>query len=346
MDMKEVKFFAKRDMKGYCRVCTICDGIACAGEVPGMGGRGTGSSFHNNFNALKSLRVNMRLVHDVKNPVTSCKVLGLDLVLPVIAAPIGGVSANLTDESTEANYIKNLVAGCKEGGIIGSTGDGVDPVIHEGAFAAIDNAGGHGIPFIKPWEEAELNEKLEKAFATACPAIGMDIDAAGLTFLAGTGHPVSPKSADELKKIVALVQSKGKKFILKGVMTVEDALAAVDAGVDAIVVSNHGGRVLEHCPGTAEVLPAIAKAVKAKKSDVTVLVDGAVRTGLDILKMLALGADAVMIGRPFSPMTIGGGVKGVAQYVAELQKELEQAMILTGCATLQDAKTVEVLYTK
>ena len=78
-------------------------------------------------------------------------------------------------------------------------------------------------------------------------------------------------------------------------MTVNGAKKALEAGASGIVVSNHGGRVLDQCPATAEVLPAIADAVGGK---MTILVDGGIRTGMDVFKALALGADAVLIGRP------------------------------------------------
>jgi isopentenyl diphosphate isomerase/L-lactate dehydrogenase-like FMN-dependent dehydrogenase len=117
-------------------------------------------------------------------------------------------------------------------------------------------------------------------------------------------------------------------------MTPDDARRAVDAGAAGIVVSNHGGRVLDHTPGTAEALPAVAAAVKGQ---VAILVDGGVRTGGDVLKMLALGADAVMIGRPFCTAALGGLRDGVAKYLDQVRGELVQAMILTGCATVADA---------
>ena len=102
---------------------------------------------------------------------------------------------------------------------------------------------------------------------------------------------VGPKSIEEL---LELKSHLSVPFILKGIMNKKTALAAIEAGADAIVVSNHGGRVMDTMPGTAEVLPEIASAVAGR---VKYLVDGGIREGIDILKMLALGADAVMIGR-------------------------------------------------
>jgi isopentenyl diphosphate isomerase/L-lactate dehydrogenase-like FMN-dependent dehydrogenase len=142
------------------------------------------------------------------------------------------------------------------------------------------------------------------------------------------GRPVTPKTVDMLARII---QRACGKFILKGVMTVEDARLAVDAGADALVVSNHGGRVLEDTPATAEVLPDISAAVKGK---ITILADGGVRTGGDVLKLLALGADAVMIGRPFSVAAVGGLQKGVELYIDKIRTELEQAMVLTGVSSV------------
>ena len=93
------------------------------------------------------------------------------------------------------------------------------------------------------------------------------------------------------------------------------------------MVSNHGGRVLDSTPGTAEVLPEIAEAVGG---EMTILVDGGIRSGGDILKMLALGAHGVMIGRPFSIAAVGGLQQGVETYIDTLHTQLVQAMVLTG----------------
>ena len=326
--MKEIRKTARDLMTGFCRVCPVCNGKACAGEVPGMGGLGTGSAFMANVQALARHTFNMRLVHDITEPDTGTELLGMKLSMPVLAAPIGGVSFNMGGKRSEEEYIAAIIDGCKRGGLVGCTGDGVPPFIHEAAFAAITAAGGHGIPFIKPWEDAELYEKLNKAKATGATVIGMDIDAAGLITLRKMGRPVSPKPMEKLREIIART---GTRFIVKGVMTVEDAQLAKQAGAHAIVVSNHGGRVLDHTPGTADVLPGIAAEMKGK---LEIIVDGGIRTGADVLKMLALGADAVMIGRPFSIAAVGGLTDGVAAYIEALRTELMQAMVMTGTRSL------------
>ncbi len=325
--MKEIRDNARELMKGFCKVCPQCNGKACVGEVPGMGGLGTASSFHANMKALADRTFNMRLLHGVVEPDTSVELLGQKLALPVLAAPIGGVSFNMGGKIEESDYITAIIDGCRAKGTLGCTGDGVPDFIHESGFAAIAAAEGEGIPFIKPWEDEELYAKLAKAEKTGTKIVGMDIDAAGLITLRKMGRPVSPKTPEKLREII---ESTKMKFILKGVMTADEAKMAVDAGADGIVVSNHGGRVLDFAPGSADVLASIADAVKGQ---VAILADGGVRTGGDVLKLLALGADVVMIGRPFSVAAVGGLKEGVEAYIDTIRGELAQCMVLTGTAS-------------
>lgn len=329
--MKDIRSKARERMKGFCRVCPVCDGRACAGEVPGMGGLNTGSTFRNNVQALATVQLNMRLVHEVRALSTATNFLDIPLTMPVLAAPIGGISFNMGGAISEHDYARAILQGCRAQGVMGCVGDGVPPVIHEASFDGIKAEDGHGIPFIKPWEGAELDEKLEKAFACGCRVLGIDIDAAGLITLRKMGRPVTPFSQRELEGIIAKVHAHGLRFVLKGVVTPMDALRAHEAGADAIVVSNHGGRVLDHCPGTAAVLPAVAAAVKGR---LPIVVDGGVRDGVDVLKMLALGADVVGLGRPLAIAAMGGGAEGVSKMLDLLKGQLEQAMLLTGCATV------------
>ena len=135
---------------------------------------------------------------------------------------------------------------------------------------------------------------------------------------------------EELREIVACAEVP---FILKGIMTVRGAEKAAAAGVKAIVVSNHGGRVLDQCPATAEVLGEIADAVG---KDLTVLVDGGIRSGMDIFKALALGADGVLIGRPFVTAVYGAEAEGVAVYAEKLKAELKDTMAMCGVRSLSE----------
>lgn len=118
---------------------------------------------------------------------------------------------------------------------------------------------------------------------------------------------------------------------LKGIMSPDDALRAIDSGIDGIVVSNHGGRCLDTVPATIFVLPEIASAVNGR---IPILLDGGIRRGTDILKALALGAQAVLIGRPVLHALATAGAPGVAHLIQLLRGELEVAMALTGCPTL------------
>ncbi len=296
-----------------------------------MGGLGTGSSFRANIEALAAVRLNMRVIHGAVAPDTRTTLFGKTLQLPVLAAPIGGVSFNMGGEVTELDYVRAVLGGCREKGTLGCTGDGAPDFIHETGFSVIRELSGEGIPFIKPWEDAELFAKMEKAADAGAGVVGMDIDAAGLVTLSLMGRPVSPKTPEKLKEIIGRVPLQ---FILKGIMTPDEARLAVDVGAAAIVVSNHGGRVLDGTPGVAEILPGVADAVAGQ---IAVLADGGVRTGWDVLKMLALGADAVMIGRPFSVAAVGGLREGVETYLDTLRSQLTQAMILTGCKNVASA---------
>lgn len=324
--MQEIRNRARELMAGQCRVCPVCNGERCAGEVPGMGSRGTGASFRNNVSSLATHRLAMRCIHDVVTPNTRVTLLGRTLQLPVLAAPMGGVSFNMGGLVTEEEYVAALLEGCVARGTLGCTGDGAPEFIFEAALPVLQRLAGAAIPFVKPWETPALTAKLQRAIDHGARVVGVDLDAVGLVTLRKMGRPVVPRPAAALKE---LIEQTSAKVILKGIMTVDQARLAVDVGAGAIVVSNHGGRVLDHTPGAAEVLPAIADAVGGV---VTILADGGVRSGEDVLKMLALGADAVMIGRPFAVAALGGGREGVEHYINQLYTELKAAMVLTATA--------------
>mgnify|MGYP002728158716 FL=1 len=172
---------------------------------------------------------------------------------------------------------------------------------------------------------------MAEAKASGCFAVAMDVDAAGLPFLKNMTPPAGSKSVAELAEIVKLAE---RPFIVKGVMTVKGARKAKEAGAAAIVVSNHGGRVLDQCPATAEVLPEIAAALKG--TGVKILVDGGIRTGVDVFKALALGADGVLICRPFVTAVYGGGEEGVKCYIDKLAGELADTMQMCGAHSLAE----------
>ena len=198
------------------------------------------------------------------------------------------------------------------------------------ATKAIKKADGFGIPTVKPWNMELIREKLELVKESGAFAVAMDIDAAGLPFLKNLNPPAGSKSVEELREIV---DAAGLPFIVKGIMTVKGALKAKEAGASAIVVSNHGGRVLDQCPATAEVLEEIADAVDGSMK---ILVDGGIRSGTDVFKALALGADAVIIARPFVTAVYGGGREGVESYIQKISGELADTMAMCGVASLEE----------
>lgn len=120
-------------------------------------------------------------------------------------------------------------------------------------------------------------------------------------------------------------------LIIKGILDPDDARAAVEVGADGLVVSNHGGRQLDGVPSTAHALPAIADAVDGR---LTVLADGGVRSGLDVVRMLALGAKGVLLGRAWAYALAGGGQAGVAHMLRLVEAEMRVAMALTGCTRI------------
>lgn len=130
-----------------------------------------------------------------------------------------------------------------------------------------------------------------------------------------------------------LVTATRLPVLLKGILTADDALRAIDAGVAGIVVSNHGGRILDTVPASLDALPQIAAAVAGR---IPLLLDGGVRRGTDAFKAIALGASAVLIGRPYIYALATAGALGVAHLLRTLREELEIAMALCGCRTLAD----------
>jgi len=330
MNWQEVKKIAKEKLKPYCRVCPVCNGVACAGEVPGMGGVGTGSSFKANFEALNRIKLNLLTIHDVRNPDTEIEFFGQKLSLPVMAAPITGTTYNMGGAITEDVYTQEVIAGSTMAGTVGWTGDGADPLMYGSGIDAIKKNDGKGIPIIKPRAQDEIIKRIRLAEEAGALAVGVDIDGAGLVTMALKGQPVSPKSPKEIEE---LVKATKLPFILKGIMTLKEAEIAYNLGVSAIVVSNHGGRILDHTPGVAEVLPEIADKLKGK---ITIIADGGVRSGVDVLKLLALGADAVLIGRPVVVAVFGGGREALKLYFDTIKSELKQAMLLTGVASVKN----------
>ena len=330
MTYQEVLQQARGNMGPYCKACPVCNGMACKNSVPGPGAKGLGTGAIRNYQKWQELCVNMDTICENKGVDTTAQLFGRQFVLPVFAAPVGAMQLHYGDKYTDLEYNDILVSACADAGIAAFTGDGTNPAVIEAASSALAKAGGKGVPTIKPWNIDLIRQKFDMVKPSGPIAIAMDIDAAGLPFLKNLTPPAGSKTVEELKEIAQLAEVP---FILKGVMTVKGALKALEAGASGIVVSNHGGRVLDQCPATAEVLPAIADAVGGK---MTILVDGGIRSGMDVFKALALGADGVLIGRPFVNMIYGAGAEGVQVYVDKLKAELADTMALCGAHSLDE----------
>lgn len=186
------------------------------------------------------------------------------------------------------------------------------------------------MPVINPMSDEEIIEKIQLANKFKPYAIGLVIDSSGLPHLRQKNIKAGSKTVEQLKTLKAYCDTP---FIVKGIMTAKSALKAVNAGADAIIVSNHGGRVLPDSPATAEVLPEIVDAVGDKTK---ILVDGGIRSGIDIFKALALGADAVMICRPILISWYGAGSEGIEIYIEKLKSELSDIMYMCGARKLSD----------
>ena len=338
MTYQEVIENARKNLGGKCKACPICNGIACKNTIPGPGAKGVGDTAIRNYDAWQEIRVNMDTLYKLAPVDMSLELFGKKFKYPFFAGPVGAVSMHYSDTYDDVRYNEVLTAACAEAGIAAFTGDGTNPEVMKAAAKAISKCNGAAVPTVKPWNIETIKEKMDLVLASKPFAMAMDIDAAGLPFLKNLTPPAGSKSVEELAQII---KAAGIPFIVKGVMTVKGALKAVEAGAQAIIVSNHGGRVLDQCPSTAEVLPEIAEAVKGK---VKIFVDGGIRTGTDIFKALAMGADGVLIARPFVTAVYGGGEEGVKVYIQKLAAELEDTMRMTGAMTLNDITSDKIRY--
>lgn len=330
MKVEQILQKSRENMNDLCKSCPVCNGRACRNTIPGPGAKGSGTVAIRNYDAWKNIHLVMDTICENTPVSTQTNLFGHTFRLPVFAGPVGAVSMHYGDAYVDQTYNKVLVKACKDAGIMAFTGDGMDDQIMIGATQNIKENDGIGVPTIKPWAKEMVVEKLKLAKEAGALAIAMDIDAAGLPFLKGFVPPAGRKNVEELKEIV---QEIDVPFIAKGILSVKGALKAKEAGASCIVVSNHGGRVLDDTPATADVLEEIVQAVG---KDMTILVDGGIRNGQDIFKALALGADGVLIARPFVNMIYGAQEEGVKALVDQLEQELIDTMEMCGVSTIQE----------
>ncbi len=177
-------------------------------------------------------------------------------------------------------------------------------------------------------DEDLILHKLQLAEQLGAFAVGMDID-----FYYGRKNgtspvPMGPKSMADIKRYIAATKLP---FVLKGVLSTADAALAVEAGAAGIVVSHHGGAVLDFAVPPAVLLPAIRKAVGGK---IAIFADCGITSGMDVFKSLALGADAVCVGKSIMAGLAVGGADGVRQVIELFTGELERSMRFTSSRTI------------
>jgi isopentenyl diphosphate isomerase/L-lactate dehydrogenase-like FMN-dependent dehydrogenase len=274
-------------------------------------------SFHNNFTALQRVKIAMRTIHDVTKADTSTTLFGRKISLPAVCAPMGPAATRYGKGMKQEEWFDALVGGCVAAGTIGAVGDNLTYPLEDVRrnLSVVARYKGQALYNSKPIDNSIILKWRPAIEETGTAWLSIDVDS-------------GPKSTAELRE---LVKAFKVPIVVKGIMTVDDALRCVDAGVGGIAVSNHGGRRQDHTPGTGEVLAAIADRIKGK---VPILTDGCIQTGTDILKYLALGADVVMVGRHMLRAAYGGAVEGVALFMNRLRDELQRAMVLTGVATV------------
>lgn len=329
MTYKEIIEVAK-DCMGFCKACPICNGKVCKNSMPGPGAKGIGDVAIRNYDKWKEIRLNMDTISENKDVDTNFELFGKKFKYPIFAGPVGAVQLHYGDKYTEEEYNNIMLKSCNDNGIAAFTGDGVNPNVMIAATTMIKKQNGMGIPTVKPWNINIIKEKMKLVEDSNAFAVAMDIDGAGLPFLKNLNPKAGSKTIEELMEIKEIAK---RPFIIKGIMTAKGAIKARESGADAIIVSNHGGRVLDQCASTAEVLPEIVDAVGGT---IKILVDGGIRSGADILKALGIGADGVVIARTFVIALYGGRDEGVKSYINQLGAELEDAMTMCGVHSLKE----------
>jgi isopentenyl diphosphate isomerase/L-lactate dehydrogenase-like FMN-dependent dehydrogenase len=321
---------------GICGEFSVCDGQpdrTCTGQKfgasIGFGGAGQGKTFEANYNSLQRYKLKMRVIKPHNTPKMSTSIFDKKIAVPFMGASISGVKNSMNDVVPEDALYRGLLKGAMSSGSIGLVGNTPESPDDLGVNIVGEN-NGWGIPIFKPQSQERLLQLIRLADELNAIAVGVDLDGAGSTYWNASNKPVYRKSEKDINE---LVDSTEKPVIFKGIMCIEDAIKVLDSGASACYVSNHGGRVLDGGQGMAEVLPEIANEISGK---IPIMADGAIRTGFDVLKVLALGADIALIGRPLARMSISGGEVAVKMYYKYVKDDLKKAMILTGCDNLKE----------
>ncbi|HXG53276.1 MAG TPA: alpha-hydroxy-acid oxidizing protein [candidate division Zixibacteria bacterium] len=287
------------------------------------------ATFHRNPRAFARYLFRQRIFHDVTDPDLSIELFGVRLSMPAAVAPVGSFS--LIAEDAE----RHVAEGAERAGamVFCSAAAKFGPAEWRAAskaplvFMAYMNRGR---------DEMGRSAKLAEDLGFSAVGITMDTvrpvkigDEVPLSTKDGKprrGHPATPKDIEWMKRQVSL------PVVIKGIMGAEDARIAVEAGADAVVVSNHGGRILDYNRSALEALPEVASAVGAR---VPVLFDSGIRSGGDIVKAVALGARAALVGRPVAWGVGAYGAAGVERVFSVLEEEMKRVLCMTGTPSIR-----------
>lgn len=331
MQYFEVLENAKNNIGSKCKVCPVCDGRGCGNTLPGPGSKAPGNGANDNYNAWRKIKLNMDTIVANTEIDTAAELFGRKLSFPLVTGPIGSIRLQFNPTDDIRDFNEECMKACENKGIMHFYSSGLEEDVHRCAIKSRIAHGNCGIPIINPETDENIIAQMDRCHESESPlGIGVVVDSAGLPHLKACHGSGGTKSVEQLKMLKE--QSK-VPFIVKGVMTAKSALKAVEAGADAIIVSNHGGRVLADSPATAEVLEEIANAVKGK---CTIIVDGGIRSGIDMFKAFALGADICLICRPVLISYYGGGAEGMECYFDKLLEELKDTMYMCGARSISE----------
>jgi isopentenyl diphosphate isomerase/L-lactate dehydrogenase-like FMN-dependent dehydrogenase len=296
-----------------------------------VGGAETETTQERNRVALDSIAFRPRVLRDVEHVDTSATLLGLKLQLPLILAPIGSLQDFAPDggvcpsRAAARGGVLHMLSSASAPGIEAVAASNPHPKLFQ-LYVRGDDA----------WVENHIERAIESGYKALCFTVDLDWYGRRERDLAKRYKTTSRrsvpadhfqarfswKSLERLRKKYATIP-----FILKGIATAEDALLALEHGVESIYVSNHGGRQLDHGKGSIAVLPEIVAAVKGRAE---IIVDGGFLRGADIVKAMALGASAVGIGKLQGLALAAGGEAGAVRMLELLEDEVRRCLGLLG----------------
>ena len=288
----------------------MCNGRACVSELPGMGG------VRNNENIILNVSDWERIRRENSEKIEEFLNLPPEFRIPRIAiAPITGAVENI-GYSDEKIYYAHIVAASKNVGIGLCIGDGYPDDKLKFGIEAIESVKSTASVFIKTYSNEKIIERIEWASKIA-NLIGIDIDSYNILTMRNMVN-LEKKTAEQLSEIRDYAHKVlNVPFAIKGIFTDEDLELVEEVRPDVAYISNHGGRIETRKGSTAEFLAAHAR--DAKSNCGAVWVDGGIRTPLDIATAHALGADRVLIGRPFVTALCKDGERGLCGKVLELE---------------------------